>query len=334
MNIYKRIGSLVPERVARFFESELEYAGINIEGKKFAGFVLSFSLGLSFAIAINASVIFGLPFPEAFLLLFALFIGITYYWLSTIAESKGSFVEKILPDALQLIASNIKSGLTTERAFFVSARPEFGPFSVELKNASKRVIAGERLEIVLSDIPRKIKSEVLERTIWLITQGMKSGGQIAELLIQLSDDLRLENSLKEETRANISMYVIMILVSAAIGAPLLFSISSFIVQVLTAQTATLPLTAEQVSQLSARSPVGGFIGVPKIAVTADFVVFFSMVILFITAVFSALTIGVISRGSEKAGIRYIPMLLLVDFALFFLSRNILVEVFGKSFGLV
>lgn len=333
MSLYHRIGSLLPKRVIGLVSEELGYTGLNIDAKRFAGFVFSFSLGLSLAFAFNFSVLFRLPLVETFLVLFVFMVAVTYYWLSSVAESKGSFVEKILPDALQLIASNIKSGITTERALFISARPEFGPLSVELKNASKRVLSGERLELVLSDIPKKIKSDILARTVWLITQGVKRGGKIAELLLQLGDDLRIENSLKEETKASISMYIIMILVSAAVAAPLLFSISSFIVQILASQIRSLPVTQEQLAELGSRSPVGGFIGAPKISIGPEFIVFYSLIVLLMTAIFSALTIGIIARGSEKGGIKYIPILLAVDFVLFFAARSFLMEVLGKTFAI-
>lgn len=326
--VYERIASLLPESTITWLNHELEYIGLDIGAQKLAGFVMLFGLALSTAVAINLYIFLGFPIAPSFLLVFALFSGGTLFWINSIAEGKGRFVEKILPDALQLIASNIKSGLTTERAMFVSARSEFGPLSVELKNASKMIVSGERIGTALMNIPKKIKSKVLERTLWLISEGIKSGGQISGLLIQLSIDLREENALQEEIKASIGMYIMLIFFSAAFGAPMLFGISSYIVGVLSEQTAELNITPEQMLEYSAKNPVLGLIGISKSAITEDFVVLFSMVALFTTCIFASLTLGVITNGKETRGVKYIPLMLAIAFALFFIVRILVQQAFG------
>jgi len=333
MRIYSIIGNLLPKRVLSLVKEEVEYAGINVEEKKFLGFLIIFSAGLALLGALSFYTIMKFPVLETFLILFIIILALIYYWVNSIAESKGAFVEKILPDALQLIASNIKAGMTTERALFASARPEFGPLSEELKLSSKKVASGIPLEIALADIPKNIKSKILDRTMWLLTEGIKNGGQIAELLLRLSDDLRAENSLKEEVGANINMYVIMIMASAAVGSPLLLAISTFIVQIIGTQTASLTITPEQISELGANSPVGGFIGVPEVSITAGFIMIFAVVLMFVTSVFSSLIIGIIMNGKEKFGIKYIPIIFLLNIGLFFITRDVLSSVLGSTLGI-
>ena len=236
-----------------------------------------------------------------------------------------------MPDVLQLIASNIKAGLTTERSLFVSARPEFGPLTVELKTASKNIIAGDRIEHALLEIPKKIKSKILERTLWLLAEGIKNGGQIADLLIELGNDLREENIVKAEIKSNISMYIILIFIAAAFGAPMLFGVSSFIVGILEEQMGTVDLDADALKEMQRGSPMGNMMGVPTASVGEDFVVGFVGVSIIVTSVFAGLTIGVINSGKEKEGVKYIPFVLLISFVLFYLVRAVLEIVFGSLF---
>ena len=327
--VYERIAALLPSRLVNWVRDELVYVGSDISAKRFLGFVFTFGLGISLAVAINAQVFFSLPFAASFVVAFALFAGGSMFWINNLAESEGRFVEKILPDALQLIASNIKSGLTTERALFISARPEFGPLSEELKETSKRILSGQRIELALQEISKNIKSRILDRTIWLIGQGIKSGGQIADLLIQLSSDLREENSLKAEASANISMYVMMIFFSAAFGAPMLFGISSYIVGVLGEQTANIGISAEDFSEYSTKSPALSIIGIPQSSITEEFVAFFAQVALLFTCIFASMVLGVISGGSEKRGVKFLPMLLIVAFLLFYVTRFVMAQFFGS-----
>ena len=326
--VYERIASLLPEKILNWMNKELEYIGMDIGAQKFAGFIMLFGLGLSTALALNAYIFLGFPILPSFLFVFAMISGGTLFWVNSIAEGKGQFVEKVLPDALQLIASNIKSGLTTERALFVSARTEFGPLSVELKNASKMIVSGERIGTALMNVPKRIKSKVLERTMWLISEGIKSGGQISGLLIQLGTDLREENALKEEITASIGMYIMLIFFSAAFGAPALFGISSYIVGVLSEQTGGLDITPEQMAEFSAKNPILGLVGISKSTITEDFVVQFSMVALFVTCIFASLTLGVIANGKETRGVKYIPIMLAIAFALFFIVRTLVQQAFG------
>jgi len=329
MGLYHRISALVPSYVLEAYQRELRYVGIQVSEKKFVGFIALFGFGIALAVAINLYLFFKISPILSFMLGFAGFAGGVYYWLSTTADREGKAAERVLPDVLELISSNIRSGLTTERSLFASARPEFGVVSDELKNASKEIMSGERMENALMQLPLKIKSKVLERSIWLLVQGIKSGGEIADLLIQLGSDLREENSMKDEIGANISMYVILIFAAAIIGAPLLFGISSLIVGILVEQTGNISISPEQMEEYSGMSQVGRFIGMPTVTITESFIVIFSVLSLTITSVFAAMTTGAMAAGSEKEGIKYIPLILIASLGLFFLIRIVLGGMLGS-----
>jgi len=329
MSIYQRIASLVPKRVTNAFQRELRYVGISVNETRFVGFVALFGFGIAIAVAVNLYLFFEISPIISFALAFLGFGGGIYYWLSQMADNEGKGVEKTLPDVLELISSNIKSGLTAERALFASARPEFGVLSEELKNASKEIMSGERLENALMVLPEKIKSKSLERAIWLLVQGIKSGGEIADLLLQLGSDLREENSMKEEISANISMYVILIFAAALLGAPLLFGINSLIVGTIIEQTSSVSISPQQMEEYRTMSSVGRFMGVPTINITESFVVIFSLAALVITALFASFTIGAMAAGSEKEGIKYIPLMLIGSIALFFIVRIVLGGILGS-----
>ncbi len=329
--MYTRVSALIPKGIMQGLGRQFAYNHIQIDVRKFAGFLVLFSALLSIGIAANAFLFFAISPLVGFPVSFVGIIFTAYLLLKISSESKGKFVESILPDALQLIASNMKSGLTTEKSLFVAGRPEFGPLELELKNASKRIASGERMENALNGISEGINSSVLSKTMWLISRGIRSGGQIADLLFRLSDDLKSQQSLEEEANANISIYILLILFAAVFGAPVLFGISSFIVEVLTKQISTTPTI--DVASLPTSSNFGlikGFTGGRSdSAATTDFILTFSMVTLFITTIFSCITIGVINTGKEINGVKYIVPLVIAAFVVFFAVRALLVGVFGN-----
>ncbi|MFH1225258.1 MAG: type II secretion system F family protein [Candidatus Diapherotrites archaeon] len=329
--MYKKIAAFIPSGIIKAFRREMDYLNIDLSEKTVVGFIVVYGAALSLGIALCAFAFIGVDIAATFLASFVLFCVGTYLWLSIAAESKGKLVDSILPDALQLIAANIKAGLTTERALLVSARPEFGPLEAELKATGRRIMAGIPLEVALEEIPRKIKSETLERMIWLISKGIESGGQIADLLTHLSDDMREQNSVKDEISANVSMYVLLIFFSSAMGGPILFGVSSFIVQILGAQTANMPHL--DISSLPGGG--GSSAGIAAMAsgggasIPPDFVMLFSEICLVVTAIFAALTMGVINTGKEQGGAKFIPIILVISFVLFFAVREVLKAVFGN-----
>ncbi len=327
-NIYSTIGRLIPKKIVNLFKKEMEYLDINVPEGSFVGFLFLFGLALSIGFAANLFLFFEINFFAGFFFFYALFIVGTYLWLNLAAESKGKFVEKILPDALQLVASNVKAGITTERALLVSAREEFGPLEVELRRAAAKIVGGITVQEALYGIPKKIKSRLLESTIWLIAEGIERGGEIGDLLIELADDIREQDSIKQEISANISMYVLLIFFASAFGAPVLFGVSTFIVQILTTQAESISAPASSSTFQSSNPIVQGFSqGGPSI--TFEFVLFFAMVSLFLTSLFASATIGVINGGKEKAGAKYLPIILLIAFSLFFIVRAMLESFFGK-----
>ena len=328
MGVYQRIAALLPTGIIAAFARELRYVGIQVGEKQFVGFLVLFGFGIAIAVSANLFVFFKINPILSFFVCFIAFLGGVYFWLSQTAEKEGKVAERVFPDVLELIASNIKAGLTTEQALFSSARPEFGVISDELRVASKEIMSGERLENALLDIPTRIKSKILERSIWLLTQGIKSGGEIAGLLIQLGADLREENAMADEISANISMYVILIFAAAIIGAPLLFGISSLIVGILVEQTGNIAISPEQMESYSSMSTIGRFMGLPTVNITESFIVGFSVIALIATAIFASLTTGAMAAGSEKEGIKYIPILLIGGLGLFFLIRIVLGEMLG------
>ena len=328
--MYEKISTLVPKKILRTFTQELLYNHIEIDGERFTGFLFLYSFFLSIGIAANAFIFLELHPLIVFVVSFAGLIFLAYALMKMSSDSKGRFVENILPDALQIVASNMKSGMTTERALFVAGRPEFGLLETELKNASKRISSGEKVETALHGIGERIDSISLKKTLWLISQGVRSGGQMADLLFQLSDDLKNQNAIRDQIRADISIYILLIFFTAAFGAPLLFGVSSFIVEVLSAQLANTPTI--NVSQLPTSSNFGairGFASGTGDAVSSGFIIGFSMIALAFTVLFSSLTIGVINNGKEIDGLRYLIPLAVVSFLVFFAMRAVMATFFGS-----
>ena len=323
--VYRLIAQIYPQSFREWLKEVVNITELKIDPDILAGFVFSFSIGLAFAVAFDLYVFMEIPIYVVFPAIFTVANIAVYGKLLLSADSKRKFIESVLPEALQMMSTNIKSGLTTDRALLLSARPEFGVLAKELRIVGKQVVTGMQLEEALVSMTRKIRSDVLDRTIALIVEGIKSGGKLAELLEQTAKDLQDQQVLQKEIAANVGTYALFIFIAAAVGAPLLFGMSSFIIQVLT-------------SQMSIASPTGNVpifgsstIGSAKrgIGITYQFVVYFSFTLITIIGGFAGMMMGIIKEGREKAGLKYSPIILVIALSLFFAVRIIMTQSFGQ-----
>jgi hypothetical protein len=314
---YERVTALIPRMIRDVFKRELSYLDLPVTEKRFLGFIFSFSIAISLALALNAYFFFNLSPILSFFSIFLLATGGTYAWLYFSSSAKGQFIELILPDTLQLIAANLSAGLTMDKALLVAARKEFGPLERELKRVSTRIISGTSTVDALMEMPKRVRSSIFEKTVWLMAKGIESGGELSSLLIQLSEDLRRRYAVQQEVKANVSVYILLIFFAAIVAAPVLIGISTFIVQVTVARVTALQIPA-------ALPTLGeGTLIAPGLGVSIEFVELFSVTMVFISALFSGLTLGIITRGRESEGVKFLPFLIVMALFFFFAVKWVL-----------
>ena len=297
----------------RIIEKMSFYADLKEDPREHANFVVIFSLALSL-IAFVASVIFWKWYFGIilFLLVFILVLFIAYLLLMLKADARASEAEKVLPDALQLMATNLRAGLTTDKAFLVSAREEFGVLNDEFKKVAKEIATGKDLVDALSEMSKRIKSNIIGRTIDLITFGITSGGELAPLLEESASSLRQQLLTRKQVHASVLMYTIFIFAAVGFIAPLLFGLSTVLTGIM---SSTLGSLGEIPAEVTANVPIG----VAHVLINVNFVRWFAIALLVITAILSSLVLGLINSGEEKDGLKYIPILVPVSLAMYFLT---------------
>lgn len=325
--MYRFLAHFYPKRIRENYKRLLMYSNLKYSSDYFIGFVMFSGLGLALAISLDLSALFKLPLWPTFVILFLVLEISVYMWLVLRADAKARFVEDILPDALQLMASNLRAGLTTDRALLLSARPEFGPFQDEISIVGKEVTMGKSIDTALLKMKERIKSQKLEKTVLLIVAGLKSGGELASLLEQTASNLRQQRFVEERIKSNVLMYVMFIFGAIGLGAPMLFGLSSFLIEVLSTTLGgiKIPEAATQSSQIP--------ITISQAPIEPSFVLYFSILSISLTAILGSLTLGLISKGKESEGFRYIPVLVVVSLGVFFLVRFLISSMFGGIFNL-
>jgi len=126
MQFYTYIVRLLPKKTRQNFRQLIMYSNIRIDPDDFLGFIISFGLIFSCVIA-YVTYLFGVSPILGFIGSF-IPVELFFYLLILFSiDSKTKAVEEVLPDALQLMSSNIRAGLTTDRAL-LRQDPSSGPW--------------------------------------------------------------------------------------------------------------------------------------------------------------------------------------------------------------
>ena len=332
--LWIKINSLIPSGISERLQTKISFGGERTNAKRIVGFVFGFPVFVGLALMLN---ILAFVSGDPVLLLAMFFAGLLGTFAAMIltidyyAMARAKRIEKSLPDALELIATNLSSGLTIENAMIESARPEFDELSSLLKRAAKEMFSGRSLEKALRGIAETIDSALLQKTVWLITEGIKKGGTLSNILIRISNDLREEEALKKEINANISMYIMLILIASIVGAPLLFGAGTMVSGMITKQATTSVHSSGSTPQ--ANVPLAGILtaNVKKVdSITIDSIRIFALISMALTSFFASLLIGIIRYNKETAGLRYFPVILVLSIGLYLVTLYVFQTMLGGN----
>lgn len=322
--MYRLFAKLYPYKLKKNYERLLKYANIKSEPSKFLGFILFFGIGLALFLAFDIAALFKTTLWLTFLICFLIIEFLFYFYLLMHADIKARLVEDSLPDALQLMSSNLRAGLTTDRALLLSARPEFGPLQEEINLVGKEITIGKQIDQALINMSSRIKSEKLEKSVLLIVSGLRSGGELASLLEETAENLRQQKLTEQKVRSSVLMYVIFIFAAVGVGSPILFGLSTFLVQLLNSILSTI-----EIPEAALSIPFS----ITKVSIKPEFIIRFAIISLISSSIFASIIIGLISKGKEKNGVKYIPLLILLSLLIFFLIRLVAGGMLSDIFSL-
>ena len=350
---YEMVGRLFSRAQMRKLGLLLESAGLDFVPEAFAGFMVVLAIVLSLLSGIAFSL---LPFARGLLLRACMFLSpgltvsspdfylvvsallcvflavaglllVVYVWLLLRADDRRRRVEEVLPDFLSLSAANVRAGMTIDQAMWYAAKPEFGVLADEVSIVAKKTFGGVPFNEAIDYLGDRFNSRPIRRAVALIKQGLASGGKLADILERTAEDARQMHVLRKEIAASLTMYIIFIVFAGALGTPFLFAISGKLISMLSGIFAALPSTP--VSSFAFASTL--FISTSQPAISSSDFFLFTILSCSVTAIFSSLIIGIISKGSKREGIPYIPFLLAASLAVFFIASAMLASVLANVY---
>ncbi|MBU1204104.1 MAG: type II secretion system F family protein, partial [Nanoarchaeota archaeon] len=237
-------------------------------------------------------------------------------------------LELILSDYLQLVAANVGAGMPIDQAMWYAVRDRFGILSLEIQTVAKKVMSGTELSDALREFSQKYDSDILNQTITLLIESLETGGEIANLVADVSWNIREGQIMKKEVSADVMSYIIFISFASLFAAPLLFALSLKLITIMSNVMGGIDLTG-----VAGVSSLFSFQGTEGLVSPRDFKIF-TFVCLGSTSLFSSLILSSIKTGSLKNSIKYVPLFVLITYGLFILISAVLDIVFGSLIQIV
>ena len=108
--------------------------------------------------------------------------------------------------------------------------------------------------------------------------------------------------------------------AVAIGAPVLFGLSSVLVEILSKLLSDIPT-----NQASVNLPFT----LTQVNISTSFIFYFSLTFVVVISILASLVLGLVSKGVEREGLKYMLPLILLSVSSFLISRTILLSYFSR-----
>ena len=321
---------LVSRGLVRRISKEIDLAGVKTTVENllrmciigaFAIFILlSFLLfALKFSTLIDAAV--GMSAA-------ALYIGVIYLLLDDKIEGRKTKLEEMLPDYLQITSANLRSGVALDRAMLMAAKSEFTFLGDDVREMNRRIFGGESFEVAIRSFTERYRSYQLDHAVKMILESLRYGGAVADLLMQISKDMRQQQLMQKEAAGQMLMYSIFILFAGLIAAPVLYGLTSQMIVVTDAVWAGI------LAQNPGGLPTAGmsFLKPSPPQVTVEAYHNFSIAAIVIIAAFSSLIVSAISTGSAMKGIRLMPIFVIIGVGIFLVMVSVVGSIFAHIGG--
>jgi len=233
--------------------------------------------------------------------LFAIFLGTgTFGIYEAIRLRRVRKIDARFPDFVRDLAESRRAGMTFTKAIMYSAQGNYGVLTGEIKKISQQISWGSGVDDALASFARRVHTRLIRRTISLIIEASRSGGNVADVLDAASRDAREIKLLETERRGSMMSYVAVIYVGMGVFLLIIAILCSSLIPAMTGEGAT------GLAQAS---------GAEGTLETNDIVPVFFYAAL-VQSVGMGIVTGVFEEGNMISGIKHVFIMVIITWAIF------------------
>jgi flagellar protein FlaJ len=125
-------------------------------------------------------------------------------------------IDERFPDFVRDLAESRRAGMTFTKAIMYSSRGNYGLLTPEIQKIANQISWGSSVDNALRAFAKRVNTKLINRTITLIIEASRSGGNVADVLDAASKDARELKLMDAERRAGMLSYVAVIYVSMGV----------------------------------------------------------------------------------------------------------------------
>ncbi|KYK23292.1 hypothetical protein AYK21_02800 [Thermoplasmatales archaeon SG8-52-2] len=125
-------------------------------------------------------------------------------------------IDNRFPDFIRDLAEARRAGMTFTKAIMYSAKGDYGVLTPEIQKIARQISWGSSVENALKAFAGRVNTKLINRTISLIIEASRSGGNVADVLDAATKDARELKLLESERRAGMLSYVAVIYVGMGV----------------------------------------------------------------------------------------------------------------------
>ena len=239
-------------------------------------------------------------------------IALSPFVISVVTESKiaGEKEEMFLEFARNLVES-VKTGTPISKSIINMKGKAYGILSQHIEKLANQISLGIPLNVALAIFSRDVNNKGISRALTLIGQAERAGGNIGEILESVAHAVNMSDKLKKERKAAILTLVVQGYIIFVVFMGIILIMEFYIVPMISG-----------IADFGATSGIGGVetssTGISQAEISDAF-----LYLLLVQGFFSGLTIGKLSEGNIKAGIKHSFALVLIAFVVSSVSNLII-----------
>ena len=209
-------------------------------------------------------------------------------------------IDERFPDFVRDLAESRKAGMTFTKAIMYSSKGNYGLLTPEIQKIANQISWGSSVENALRAFSKRVNTKLIDRTISLIIEASRSGGNVADVLDAASKDAREIKLMDGERRAGMLSYVAVIYVSMGVFLLIMIVLCKSLIPAMTG------LGSEELA---------GVMGKSGAITKTDITNLFFYATIFQSAGMGIVT-GVFEDGTAISGIKHTFIMILISWLIF------------------
>lgn len=235
----------------------------------------------------------------AFLLGIAVLVGVAPFILEVIGESKrDQEISEMFLEFSRNLAESVTTGTPISKSIINMSKKNYGALTPYIQKLANQITIGIPVNKALQTFSDDVDNKVIKRAVALIREAEKAGGEIDYILASVANSMAEVEKLKKERKAAIFNLIVQGYIIFFIFIGIMLVMEFKILPLSMGSQGSFGFSAADIS-----SPTGGVVsGAAKVSPEEISRLF--LYLLLVQGFFAGLTIGKLSEGSLKAGIKH------------------------------